>query len=53
MFSELINVWDLIVSFMQGLAMVLVPFFKALFTPPLIIFPLLWLANLGLKHRIR
>lgn len=53
MFFELVNIWDLVVSFLQGLTMVLVAFFKALFTTPLVIFPILWLVGLAAKHRIR
>lgn len=53
MFAELIDTWELIASSMQGFSIVLVSFFKTLFTTPLIIFPILWLVGLMAKHRIR
>lgn len=52
MLIELIDTWEAICGFMQGLAMVLVAFIKPFLKPPLIIFPILGVLGLLAKRRI-
>lgn len=53
MFAELIHTGELIYSSLQGLFMVLVTFFKALFTTPLIILFFIGLIPILVKHKFR
>ena len=50
--AELINTWELILSGMQGLGMVLVAFIKPFLTTSLIIFPILGILGFWAKRRI-